>query len=253
MRFPKTLLIPVLTLLITACQTGYHLTNQAYSRVQVDSLAAPADSGMARFLQPYSQQLGQTMNEVLVESAVPLNKARPESALNNLLADAMLQYGQQKLGQPVDCSHLNYGGIRTNLPQGPIRIGNIYEVMPFDNQLTLLTLKGSMLREFFEYFIGNQAEENALIVGGVRVTIKNNLLTSIEFTNGKTFDPNQNYTVLVSDYIANRGGGTAFLKDAVRRQDFPITIRDVFIDYFRQLGKSGKPINPTTDGRITIQ
>ncbi|MGV3558503.1 5'-nucleotidase C-terminal domain-containing protein [Larkinella arboricola] len=253
MRFPKILLIPVLTLLITACQTGYHLTNQGYSRVQVDSLAASADSGMARFLQPYNQQLGQTMNEVLVESAVPLNKARPESALNNLLADAMLQYGQQKLGQPVDCSHLNYGGIRTNLPQGPIRIGNIYEVMPFDNQLTLLTLKGSMLREFFEYFIGNQAEENALIVGGVRVTIKNNLLTSIEFTNGKTFDPNQNYTVLVSDYIANRGGGTAFLKDAVRRQDFPVTIRDVFIDYFRQLGKSGKPINPTTDGRITIQ
>lgn len=254
MSSKNLLLIPVLALLISACQkSGYHLTNQNYTRIQVDSLAAPDDSAMTRFLQPYKQQLGQTMNEVLVESTAPLNKAKPECALNNLLADAMLQYGQQKLGQSIDCSHLNYGGIRTNLPQGPIRIGNIYEVMPFDNQLTLLTMKGSMLREFFEYFIGNQAEENALIVGGVRVTIKNNLLTSITFTNGKPFDPNQNYTVLMSDYIANRGGGTAFLKDAVARKDFAITIRDVFIDYFRQLGKSGKPLTPTTDGRIAIQ
>ncbi|GAB3323838.1 hypothetical protein GCM10027299_20460 [Larkinella ripae] len=254
MRFTKLFFIPVLALLTAACQkTGYHLTDQSYKRLLVDSLSAGADSAMTRFLQPYKQQLGQTMNEVLVQSAGPLNKAKPESALNNMLADALLQYGQQKLGQPVDCSHLNYGGIRTNLPQGPIRIENIYEVMPFDNQLTLLTLKGAMLREFFEFFIGNQAEENALIVGGVRVTIKNNLLTSITFTNGKTFDPNQTYTILVSDYIASRGGGTAFLKDAVARKDFPVTIRDVFIDYFRQLGKTGQPINPTTDGRIAIQ
>ncbi|GAB3249389.1 hypothetical protein GCM10027347_06450 [Larkinella harenae] len=254
MRFINLFLILILALLTTACQkSGYHLTEQSYKRLQIDSVAAPADSAMARFLQTYKQQLGQTMNEVLAESAEPLIKAKPECALNNMLADAMLQYGQQKLGQTVDCSHLNYGGIRTNLPKGPIRIEHIYEVMPFDNQLTMLTLKGSMLREFFEFFIGNQAEENALIVGGVRVTIKNNLITSIAFTNGKTFDPNQTYTVLISDYIANRGGGTAFLKDAVRRQDFAVTIRDIFIDYFRQLGKSGQPIKPTTDGRIAIQ
>lgn len=254
MRFIKTFLIPILALWFTACQkNGYRLTEQAYKRIQVDSAAAPADSAMARFLQPYKQQLDQTMNEVLVESAEPLIKAKPECALNNMLADAILEYGRQKLGQTVDCSHLNYGGIRTNLPKGPIRIGNIYEVMPFDNQLTLLTLKGSMLREFFEFFVGNQAEENALIVGGVRVVLKNNLITSLTFTNGKPFDPNQTYTILISDYIANRGGGTAFLKDAVGRQDFPVTIRDVFIDYFRQLGKSGQPINPQPDGRIAIQ
>ncbi|MFC5410082.1 5'-nucleotidase C-terminal domain-containing protein [Larkinella bovis] len=254
MRVQKTVLLPVLVLLMVACQkSGYHLTNQTYQRIQVDSVAAPGNTAMTRFLEPYKQKLGQTMNEVLVESAVPLDKAKPESALNNMLADAILQYGRQTLGVAVDCSHLNYGGIRTSLPKGPIRIGHIYEVMPFDNQLTLMTMKGSMLREFFEYFIGNQAEENALIVGGVRVVVKNNLLTSITFTNGRTFDPNQTYTVLMSDYIASRGGGTAFLKDAVARKDFAVTIRDVFIDYFRQLGKSGQPINPTIDGRISIQ
>lgn len=253
MQAKKAFIIPVLALLTTACQTSYHLTNQAYNRITVDSLAAPADSGMARFLQPYRQRLNQTMNEVLVESTVPLDRAKPECALNNMLTDAMLQYAQQKLGQAADCSHLNYGGIRTGLPKGPIRIGNIYEVMPFDNQLVMLTLKGSMLRQFFEFFVGNEAEEKSLVVGGVRVVIKDNVITSIAFTNGKPFDPNQNYTVLMSDYIANRGGGTAFLKDAVARKDFNLTLRDVFIDYFRQLGKSGQPITPTTDGRISIQ
>jgi 2',3'-cyclic-nucleotide 2'-phosphodiesterase (5'-nucleotidase family) len=253
MQRHKAFLIPVLALLTTACQTGYRLTDQAYKRVQVDSLAAPADSGMTRFLKPYKQKLDQTMNEVLVQSAVPLDRSKPECALNNMLTDAMLQYAQQKLGQPADCSHLNYGGIRTGLPKGPIRIGSIYEVMPFDNQLVMLTLKGSMLRQFFEFFVGSEADEKSLVVGGVRVVIKDNVLTSITFTNGKTFDPNQTYTVLMSDYVADRGGGTAFLKDAVARKNFNIPIRDVFIDYFRQLGKPGQPINPTTDGRITIQ
>ncbi|RRB04905.1 5'-nucleotidase C-terminal domain-containing protein [Larkinella rosea] len=253
MQLKKIFILPVLALLTTACQTGYHLTNQSYKRVQVDSLAAPADSGMARFLQPYKQRLDQTMNEVLVESAVPLERSKPECALNNLLTDAMLQYAQQKLGVTADCSHLNYGGIRTGLPKGPIRIGSIYEVMPFDNQMVMLTLKGSMLRQFFEFFVKSEADEQSLVVGGVRVVIKDKILTSIAFTNGKTFDPSQTYTVLMSDYIANRGGGTAFLKDAVARKDFNLNLRDVFIDYFRQLGKSGQPINPTTDGRITIQ
>ncbi|GAB3904986.1 5'-nucleotidase [Larkinella knui] len=253
MRIQKTFILPVLALLTTACQTGYHLTDQAYKRVVIDSLAAPADSGMARFLQPYKQKMDQTMNEVLVQSAVPLDRAKPESAINNMLTDAMLQYAQQKLGQAADCSHLNYGGIRTGLPKGPIRIGNIYEVMPFDNQLVMLTLKGSMLRQFFEYFVGSEADEKSLVVGGVRVVIKDNVITNLTFTNGKTFDPNQTYTVLMSDYIADRGGKTAFLKDAVARKDFNVALRDVFIDYFRQLGQSGQPINPTIDGRITIQ
>lgn len=253
MRIQKTFILPLLALLTTACQTGYHLTDQSYKRVVIDSLAAPADSGMTRFLQPYKQKMDQTMNEVLVQSAVPLDRAKPESAINNMLTDAMLQYAQQKLGQSADCSHLNYGGIRTGLPKGPIRIGNIYEVMPFDNQLVMLTLKGSMLRQFFEYFVGSEADEKSLVVGGVRVVIRGNVITNLTFTNGKPFDPNQTYTVLMSDYIADRGGKTAFLKDAVARKDFNVALRDVFIDYFRQLGQSGQPINPTTDGRITIQ
>jgi 2',3'-cyclic-nucleotide 2'-phosphodiesterase (5'-nucleotidase family) len=253
MQTKRIFIIPILALLTTACQTGYHLTNQAYNRVQVDSLAAPADTGMARFLQPYKQRLDQTMNEVLVQTTAPLDRSKPECALNNMLTDAMLQYAKDKLGQPADCSHLNYGGIRTGLPKGTIRIGNIYEVMPFDNQLVMLTLKGSMLRQFFEFFVGSEIDEKSLVVGGVRVVIKDNVLTSITFTNGKTFDPNQNYTVLMSDYVADRGGGTAFLKDAVARKNFNIPIRDVFIDYFRQLGKTGQPITPTTDGRISIQ
>ncbi|WP_229310888.1 5'-nucleotidase C-terminal domain-containing protein [Larkinella soli] len=245
--------ILLLALVTAACHPGYHLSNRAYNRIQVDSAAAPADSSTARFLAPYRQGLEKTMNEVLVQSTVRLEKARPESALNNLLCDAMLQQTRQRLGQPVDCSHLNYGGVRSGLPQGPIRVGNIFEVMPFDNQITVLTLKGSMLKQLFEHYAGSEANEAALLVGGVRVTIQGKSITTIAFTNGKTFQPEQEYTIAVSDFVANGGGGAFFLKDAVRRQDLNLLLRDAFIDYFRQLGKSGQPITPVTDGRITIQ
>lgn len=204
---------------------------------------------MVRFLQPYKQKLDESMNEVLVRSDVALEKKKPESALNNLLADALLAEASKRYGKPIDVAHLNYSGVRSGLPKGNITVGNIYEVMPFDNQVTVLSLKGSQLMQLLDHFL----KDEALVISGLRATIVNDKVQNVTFLNGKPLQPDQTYTVAMSDYVANGGSGAAFLKNAVRREDLNVNIRDVFIDYFRQLGKSGQPINPTTDGRITIQ
>ncbi|GAB3563802.1 5'-nucleotidase [Spirosoma luteolum] len=245
----KTYIYGLALLTLAACQPGgYHLTNRTATRIGVDSLAAPADSGVARFLTPYRQGLERTMNEVLTRTTGRIEKGQPDGPLNDLLTDALLAQASQRYGKAIDCSHLNYGGIRNNLPEGPITTGSIFEVMPFDNQLVVMTLKGTMLQQLLDHF----ANGNKLVVGGLRAKIQDGHATAVQFTNGRTLQPDQTYTVALSDYIADGGDNANFLKNAVRRENINYLIRDALIDYFRQQGKSGQPINPVSDGRISL-
>lgn len=234
---------------ISACQSGYHLTNRTASRIGVDSVAATADSSVARFLTPYRQELDQSMNEVLTRTTARIEKGQPDGPLNNLLTDALLQQASQRYGKPIDCSHLNFGGIRNNLPEGNITTGSIFEVMPFDNQLVVLTVTGDMLRQLLNHF----AKGDKLVVGGLRTTIQNGQVEEVTFTNGRTLQPAETYTIAMSDYVAEGGDNAGFLRNPVKRENISYLIRDALIDYFRQQGKSGQPLTPTTDGRIAVK
>ncbi|GAB2576583.1 5'-nucleotidase C-terminal domain-containing protein [Spirosoma areae] len=234
---------------LSACSPGYHLTGRTANRIGVDSVTATADSSVARFLQPYRQGLDKTMNEVLTHSTGRIEKGQPDGPLNDLLTDALLQQSAQRYGKPIDCSHLNFGGIRNNLPDGNITTGSIFEVMPFDNQLVILTVTGDMLRQLLNHF----AKGDKLVVGGLRAKIHDEQVQSVTFTNGRTLQPAETYTIAMSDYVADGGDNAGFLKNPIKRENINYLIRDALIDYFRQQGKTGQPINPVSDGRISIE
>lgn len=234
---------------LTACNPGgYHLANRTANRIGVDSVTAKADSSVTHFLAPYRQGLDKAMNEVLARSTGRIEKGQPDGPLNDLLTDALLQQASQRYGKPIDCSHLNYGGIRNNLPEGNITVGSVYEVMPFDNQTVVLTLKGDMLQQMLNHF----AQGNKLVVGGIRAKIHNGQATSVTFTNGRTLQPNETYTVAMSDYVADGGDDAGFLRNPVKRENINYLVRDALIDYFRNQGKKG-PINPVSDGRVSLE
>ena len=236
-------------LLLASCQTGYHLTGQQPTRIAVDGSVA-ADSSTVRWLTPYRQGLDRTMNESLATIRERLDRAIPESALGDLLADALLAQATKRYGKPVDVSHLNYGGIRNGLPAGALTTGNVFEVMPFDNQLVVLTMTGAQLMQFLNHFVAN---DEALIVGGVRVRVANKAITDAKLTNGRAINPADTYTVAMSDYVANGGGGAEVLKTIKTRDDVNYLIRDALIDYFRERGKTDKLLTPKADGRITLE
>ncbi|MBO0932905.1 5'-nucleotidase C-terminal domain-containing protein [Fibrella aquatilis] len=245
----KKLLLFVGLLTAVSCQRGFHVARQQSARLAVDA-AVPADSSTVRWLAPYKQKLDQTMNMPLVTIGERLEKSTPESALDDLLADALLAQAAKQYGKAIDVSHLNYGGIRNGLPAGAVTTGNLFEVMPFDNQLVVLTLTGAQLMQFLTYFAAN---DNALVVGGVRVRVHDKAVTSATLTNGRAIVPDQTYTVAMSDYVANGGGGADFLKTIAQRDNVNYLIRDALIEYFRELGKAGKTITPQADGRITLE
>ncbi len=235
---------------LASCHNPYHLTGRTANRLPVDSTTARPDSSTTAWLAPYKRQLDQSMNEVLAKLTTRLDKKAPESALDDLLADALLQQGSIRYGKPIDVSHLNYGGIRNGLAAGNITMGSVFEVMPFDNQLVLLTLTGDQLLQFLNYFA---AHDEALVVGGVRAVLHDKTVKQATLTNGRPIAPNQTYTVAMSDYIANGGSGATFLKNITQRQNVNYLLRDALIEYFREQGKTGQPLNPQPDGRITIE
>ncbi len=230
------------------CQTPHHLTAQNATRLTIDG-AVPTDSSTLRWLAPYKQGLDKNMNETLVNLSERLDKTAPESALTDLLADALLAQATQRYGKPIDVAHLNYGGIRSGLPAGALTTGNIFEVMPFDNQLVVLTLTADQLNQFMDQVV---AHEGSLVVGGVHVRVANKKTTTT-LDNGRTIGPGQTYAVAMSDYVANGGGGADFLKTVTTRQNSNYLIRDALIDYFRAEGKNGKLLSPKANGRITIE
>jgi 5'-nucleotidase len=65
-----------------------------------------------------------------------------ESALGNLFASAMLESVPG-----ADAALTNGGGLRADLPAGPLTWGSLYEAMPFDNRLVRLRLTGRELSE----------------------------------------------------------------------------------------------------------
>ncbi len=51
---------------------------------------------------------------------------------------------------PADVAIYNGGGLRADIPAGPLTYGRLYEVFPFDNRVARLTVTGDELRRVVE-------------------------------------------------------------------------------------------------------
>jgi len=225
-------------------------SSEAVSMIVDDSLGV--DSSIIRSIAPYRKRLDSTMKEVIGYSEQLLEKGTPESLLGNFLSDMLVESAKKNFsdsihGLPV-MSLLNNGGIRTSLPKGEVMIENIFQLMPFDNEIVLIELKGSVLMKLFDII----ALKGGMPVGGLRLTLNATSWTSAEI-DGQEVIAENNYFLVTSDYLATGGDGLSFLSENVRYIKTGLLVRDIFISGIRDLTSQGKTINPKTDGRISYE
>jgi 2',3'-cyclic-nucleotide 2'-phosphodiesterase (5'-nucleotidase family) len=238
-------------LLFLACSTPYKVEKSQVANIHLDSLVTtPANAKMEAMIKPYRDKVNAGMTEVLCLSSEALYGGRPESKLTNLFADLTLEESNRYCAEKypkirMDVSMINRGGLRTSLPKGEIRTSTMFEMMPFENELVLLKLKGEVMLEFINHMASRGGEG----VSGVRFGIKNDRALNPEI-GGKPLDNAQSYWLVTSDYIANGGDGSEILSKSSERIDTGIKARDLFIGYFKRLGKEGKTVTAKTDGRI---
>jgi 2',3'-cyclic-nucleotide 2'-phosphodiesterase (5'-nucleotidase family) len=244
-----SLLFLLTGIFISSCQPKYIATSQESKQYifspQKDSAQ---DLNMLQLTQPYRDSLARSMNRIIANVTTPLTKELPEGNLGNFCADgcmrvATLKCIEKKLSLP-DFLFLNHGGLRASIPAGEITVGNIYEVMPFENELVMMRLTKNQVDTLLNFI----AKKGGAPVSGIRFKIENEQATQVVFS--RSNDINQSsYTVITSDYLANGGDGFEFLK-AVQKTNLDIKVRDALIQDFSEFGKRNEPLNIMKDGRI---
>ncbi len=206
------------------------------------------DSTFLSMLRPYGDSVGKTMNEILVYSATELKKEVPNSSLGNFIADAYLETARKKFNPLTDVAFMNHGGVRIpRIAAGPIIKGTIYEVMPFDNLLVLVEVKGAVLLAYLDRIA---ADGGGGGVAGLTMVIKNKKATDV-LIGGLPIEAEKMYIMANSDYVVDGGGGFAGFKQ-LPQQRTSFLLREAIVAYSTSMGTEGKKINEQTPIRISV-
>jgi 2',3'-cyclic-nucleotide 2'-phosphodiesterase (5'-nucleotidase family) len=239
-------ILPILLFFLSCSSPKWVLTEMKGSKIALDaSTEAIADENFKSFLSPYKQQLDAKMDQVIGYVEQDMRAHKPESLLSNWSADVYLKRAAASLGEPVDVAIVNLGGLRTQIPKGNFTVRKVFELMPFENELVILWLKGSDLNDLLQYFasIGGQG------VGGLTMEIRNGKAATIRI-GGKALEMEKRYTIATNDYLAEGNDYMTALTKHVKRVNTGILIRDMLRDFVVAETAAGRNINAKLEGRI---
>jgi 5'-nucleotidase len=138
-----------------------------------------------------------------VTAVAPITRAYgTESALGNLFTDLMLSAFPS-----ADVAMTNGGGLRADLPAGPLDYGMLFNANPFDNRFALVKLQGQHLRRL----ASNNLSSGGGIFSwaGIAVTARcqgEQLVVELS-RKGKAIRDTDELTVVTSDFLASGGDG----------------------------------------------
>lgn len=203
---------------VTAC--SYHLqikgskqdiNGSTKSSVEMDSLIAPYRRDM---MKEFGQVIGETTNDLVT--------GRPNSTLGFWLCDRLIAKVKDSslFKQEPLVAFINNGGLRADIPKGPITIGDIYKVMPFDNRVVYLKLSLDKIPEIEAYL----KEKGGEPIGGFSL-VKGKLEFPDSLAKQKKY-----FWVVTSDFLANGGDNMFFFNNPLDRLDTNVLFRDFIID-----------------------
>jgi 2',3'-cyclic-nucleotide 2'-phosphodiesterase (5'-nucleotidase family) len=225
--FQKALLF-IAIIGITACGSQ-KINNYEYESANIsgDYVGSDLDS----IILPYKDSLNKQMNEVIGTASVSLEKMDPESSLSNFVSDAIYDAGASYMKEKgfdkekIKNSFclLNFGGLRSPINEGDITVGNVFELMPFDNRITIVQLSHEKVKDLCRYVfsVHGQPLSNAVL------TLSSNEEWMSIGNEKYNFDGD--VFVITSDYLAGGGDKMDFFKEPINLWDTGLLIRDVLI------------------------
>lgn len=194
---------------------------------------------MNELLENYEDAMYQILNvdEVLGHAEEQIDRndvSGGSSALGNLVADALRE--QEFID--ADFSITNSLGIRADLPAGDIKVSKIYEIFPFNNTITTMSLSGSEVMEMLNFVVEKSSERGCktqVQVSGISFTMN---CTSKKAENvligGHVLQTFGLYEVATNDYMAKGGSGFDMLARVTTKSDRGISLRQAVMDLIRK-------------------
>lgn len=177
-----------------------------------------SDPSVDRIIDKHETETGKILNEKIGRIDGPFMRYYSSSAsgsLGTLITKAMYEYAFNLVepGLTDLVAIYNTGGVRANLnyhDNGEVTYGDIYSVSPFDNELRLVTVKGSAL---------------------LKALSGNYYYTTMDVSQ---IDTGADYSVITLDYLSENPQNNLYQPDGgTSLRDEPDYIRNIVADYFR--------------------
>ncbi len=144
----------------------------------------------------------------------------------------------------ADIGFQNAGGVRNVINKGDIKFRDVYQVMPFENTIVKLKMKGTQIYDVIRDNL--KTNRTSMYVSGITVKYKINegkIAEIIIEKDGRPLDMEKEYIVATNNYLVSGGsGGRVFTnveKDKV--EDTYISVRDAIIEYISKNKEIFKP------------
>lgn len=195
------------------------------------------DATITNFVAPYKKHIDEELNAVLAIAPETIDKSGTwQTPMGNMFSQAVFEKGnpifQQRENKSIDIVLLNHGGIRTIIPKGEVTARSAFEIMPFENSLVIIALKGEQIEEMLQYFV---TEKKPHPLYGMSFTIGSDQSVKNIVVQGKPFSRETVYYVGTNDYLANGGDNMTFFKKGIQRYDLDYKLRNILIDYFKEV------------------
>ena len=178
-----------------------------------------------------------------------------ECAIGNLISDAL------RVETGAQIAIMNGGGIRADIDEGPVTIGEVLTVLPFGNTVSTLKLSGADVLAALENGasrIGAGGGTGRFAqVSGLRYAFdaskeSGSRIVSVEVQQADgsyaPLDPAAQYSIATNNFMRTGGDGYVMFQDkAIDPYDFGRPLEEALIDYTI----AHNPVNTQLEGRIT--
>lgn len=239
------------------------ITNMEWTPTQINTDSFESNSVMDELLKPYIDSATAELDKVVTQSTSEFNLGNrlsryKEIALGDMVCDGIYWYVTKNFNQKVDFALINGGSVRASLPKGNITVRDITTVLPFDNVIFILSLKGSDVVKLFNFIgtIPQGAGSFPQVSKEVRYTVtydkdgKNGAISDVTI-NGAPIDETRTYQFVTNDFLAGGSDGYDILNNSTVVLNTSCFLRDAIIEYIQHLPA---PISPEMfeDGRIKV-
>lgn len=239
-------------------QAGSYLTRVGRVRLEIDpekgrvvsksaelialDPASGTDPAIQAVVDRHAEAVGKAFDVVVATAAAPLTRgAGGESGLGSWMADCYREQADVQVGVQ------NGGGIRADIQKGPVTLRNLFNVMPFDNRLIRLRMKGRDVREVFDHAVGHRrtgqvsgaSVEYALAEPPGRRILRAEV-------GGRPLDETGDYSVVALDFIVAGGDHYASFARAEETSATGLLARDALLNCAKRQGV----IAPPPPGRL---
>lgn len=193
----------------------------------------------------YQQKAEEGMDEVvgIAEEQISRRDVDAQSEIGNLVCQSML------FATEADFAFLNMGGVRGDIQKGPITYRDVFNVMPFDNQIVTFEASGEFLKRIIEMRVSGTRHGLRIAGGKVVYSRKRedyDRISKLEIA-GEPWRADKTYQVATTDFLLQGNAGLTMLtkipEEKITR--YEKNLRDAIVDYIRR----HSPLNIKIDDR----